>query len=68
MMVNRMDDNDDYGVIMLDNTEPYAKKILDLFSHKETLDILDLTENPSTILRYLCEIRIFSSYDIPKNL
>ena len=58
MMVNHMDDNDDYGVITLDNTEPYAKKILDLLSHKETLDILDLTENPSTI----CDICTRSRY------
>ena len=58
MMVNHMDDNDDYGTITLDDTEPYAKKILDVFSHKETLDILDLTEKPSTI----CEICAKSKY------
>ena len=43
MMVNHMDDGDDYGVITLDNTEPYAKKILEYFTHKETLKILELT-------------------------
>ena len=58
MMVNHMDDGDDYGIITLDNAEPYTKKILDLFSHKETLDILDLIENPSTI----CDICIKSNY------
>ena len=58
-----MDDNNDYGIITLDNTERYAKKILDLLSHKETLDILDLTENPSTVCnictksRYSCMTR-----------
>ena len=49
MMVNHMDDNDDYGVITLDNTEPYAKKILEYFTHKETLKILELTQKPRTI-------------------
>ena len=57
-MVNRMDDNDDYGEIILDNTEPYAKKILDCFTHKETLKILELAHNPSTI----CDICERSSY------
>ena len=49
MMVNHMDDNEDYGEITLDNTEPYAKKILEYFTQKETLKILELTQNPSTI-------------------
>ncbi|MGI9568039.1 MAG: hypothetical protein ACR2LL_13660 [Nitrosopumilus sp.] len=46
MMVNHMADNDDYGVITLDNTEPYAKKILENFTQKETLKILELTQKP----------------------
>lgn len=58
MMVNHIDDNDDYGEIILDNTEPYAKKILDCFTHKETLKILELAHNPSTI----CDICERSSY------
>ena len=58
MMVNHMDDNEDYGVITLDNTEPYAKKILEHFTQKETLEILELTQNPSTI----CDICARSSY------
>ena len=58
MMVNHMDDNDDYGEITLDSTEPYAKKILEHFTQKETLEILELTQNPSTI----CEICARSLY------
>ena len=58
MMINHIEADDDYGIITLDNTEPYAKKVLDLLSHKETLDILDLTENPSTI----CDICAKSKY------
>ena len=58
MMANRMDDNDDYGVITLDNTEPYAKKILEHFTHKETLKILEMTQNPCTI----CDICTETAY------
>ena len=57
-MVNHMDDHEDYGVITLDNTEPYAKKILEYFTHKETLKILELTENPCTI----CDICAETTY------
>ncbi|MGI9567010.1 MAG: hypothetical protein ACR2LL_08365 [Nitrosopumilus sp.] len=62
MMVNHMDDNDDYGVITLDNTEPYAKKILEYFTQKETLKILELTRNPCTI----CDICTETTY--PKTI
>ena len=49
MMVNHMDDNDDYGEIMLDSKEPFAKKILEFFTYKETLNILELTDNPISV-------------------
>ena len=58
MMVNRMDDNGDCGEIILDSAEPYAKKILECFTHKETLEILELMQNPCTI----CDICARSSY------
>ena len=46
MMVNHMYDNDDYGKILLDTTEPFAKKILKFFTYWGLLEILELTENP----------------------
>ena len=53
-----MDDGNDYGEITLDSTEPFAKKIIEHFAHKETLEILELTQTPSTI----CDICARSSY------
>ena len=49
MMVNHMDDNDDYGEILLDTKEPFAKKILEFFTYKDSLEILQLTEDPISV-------------------
>ena len=49
MMVNHMDDCDDYGEILLDSTEPFAKKIIECITFKESLEILGLTEKPTTV-------------------
>ena len=49
MMVNHMDENDDYGEILLDSTEPFAKKIIECITFKESLEILDLAEKPTTV-------------------
>ena len=48
-MVNHMNDNDDYGEIMLDSKEPFAKKILEFFTHKDSLKILELAEDPISV-------------------
>ena len=49
MMVNHMDDGSAYGEITLDSTEPYAKKILEFFTYKDSLEILELAENPISV-------------------
>ena len=49
MMVNHLGDNDEYGEIILDSKESFAKKIFDLLTHQEILEILELTHNPITI-------------------
>ncbi|WP_316505596.1 hypothetical protein [Nitrosopumilus sp.] len=58
MMVNHLDDNSDYGEITLDSVEPFAQKIIEHFAHKETLEILELTQTPNTI----CDICTRLSY------
>ena len=49
MMINHMDENDDYGEIILDSKEPFAKKILEFFTYKDSLDILELAEDPISV-------------------
>ncbi|WP_316504864.1 hypothetical protein [Nitrosopumilus sp.] len=49
MMVNHMDDYDDYGEIILDSKEPFAKKILEFFTYKDSLDIFELAEDPISV-------------------
>ena len=49
MMINHMDDNNDYGEIILDSKEPFAKKILEFFTYKDSLDILELAEDPISV-------------------
>ena len=44
-----MDNNDDYGEIILDSQEPFAKKILEFFTYKDSLDILELAEDPISV-------------------
>ena len=59
MMENPTDDsNSDYKKIILDCTEPHAKKILEHFTRNGTLEILQLVQNPSTV----CEICARTSY------
>jgi len=57
-MINHLNYDSDYGEIILDSAEPFAKKILEHFTSKATLEILELTQNPRTI----CEICARSSY------
>ena len=54
MMVNHMGYNDDYGEILFDSKEPFAKKILECLILKESLDILEITDNPTTV-NDICE-------------
>ena len=49
MMVNHMNDNDDYGEILLDSKEPFAKKILEFFTYKDSLEILELADKPISV-------------------
>lgn len=49
MMINSMGDNDEYGEILLDSTEPFAKKIIECITFKESLEILGLAEKPVTV-------------------
>ncbi len=49
MMVNHMDSRDAYGKIILDSAEPFAKKILACFACKDSLDILELAEEPISV-------------------
>ena len=49
MMINHMYENDDYGEIILDSKEPFAKKILEFFTYKDSLDILELAEDPISV-------------------
>ncbi len=48
-MVNPMDGRNAYGKIILDSAEPFAKKILECFTCKDSLDILELTEKPISV-------------------
>lgn len=49
MMINHMDDSDDYGEILLDSTEPFAKKIIECITFRESLEILGLAEKSITV-------------------
>jgi len=49
MMVNHMSNEEDCGKIILDSDEPIAKKILEFFTHKDSLDILELAEEPISV-------------------
>ena len=44
-----MNDNDDYGEIMLDSKEQFAKKILEFFTYKDSLEILELADEPISV-------------------
>ena len=49
MMINHMDENNDYGEIISDSKEPFARKILEFFTYKDSLDILELAEDPISV-------------------
>lgn len=44
-----MNDSDDYGKILLDSMEPFARKIIECITFKESLEILELAEKPITV-------------------
>ncbi len=49
MMINHMDSRDVFGKIILDSAEPFAKKLLECFTCNDSLDILELTEEPISV-------------------
>ena len=44
-----MYNNDDYVEILLDSAEPFAKKIIECITFKESLEIFGFAEKPTTI-------------------
>ncbi len=49
MMVNHMNEYNDYGETLLDSAEPFAKKIIECITFKESMEILVLAEKPTTV-------------------